>query len=87
MTFWERVETLRKEQNTSYRWLASIMGVSETTVSTMRHAGTEPRASDAVKIARALGTTVEFLTNGDSEEYHKRYIKLKEQVQILLNTI
>lgn len=51
MSFWDNVEILRKEQNTSYRWLASQMGVSETTVSSMRKAGTEPRAGDAVKIA------------------------------------
>ena len=71
MTFWDNVEVLRKEQNTSYRWLAHKMGVSETTVSSMRKSGTEPRASEAVKIADALGTTVEFLVHDFSNESHK----------------
>lgn len=52
MDFWNRVEILRKQCHTTYRKLAAIMGFSETTVSSMRRAGTEPRAGDAVKIAR-----------------------------------
>ena len=45
------------------------MEVSETTVSSMRKTGTEPRASDVFKIASALGTTVEYLCNGESDYY------------------
>ncbi|WP_169309783.1 hypothetical protein [Treponema succinifaciens] len=52
MDFWNRVEILRKQCRTTYRQLAAIMDVSETTVSSMRRAGTEPRAGDAVKNAR-----------------------------------
>lgn len=69
MSFWENVEILRKEQNTTYRWIASKMGVSETTVSSMRKANTEPRASEAVKIADALNTTVEFLVTNKEAVY------------------
>ena len=46
MSFWENVELLREEQNTSYRWLAQIMGVSETTVSSMRRANTDNQNND-----------------------------------------
>ncbi len=86
MTFWDRVEILREEQNTSYRWIATQMGVSETTVSSMRKAGTEPRAGEAVKIARALGTTVEYLVgvNG-GDEYYKKYIELKSALKNLIS--
>lgn len=80
MSFWENVEILRKEQNTSYRWIASQMGVSETTVSSMRKAGTEPRAGEAVKIAKALGTTVENLVGGNDDEYFQKYKKLKSEI-------
>ena len=69
MSFWENVEILRKEQNTTYRWIASKMGVSETTVSSMRKANTEPRASEAVKIAETLNTTVEYLITNKEELY------------------
>ncbi|WP_407425578.1 helix-turn-helix transcriptional regulator [Treponema sp.] len=93
MSFWTNVELLREEQNTSYRWLAKIMGVSETTVSSMRKADTEPRASQAVKIALALGTTVEFLVGEvkisegqtvQTDLYLKKYITLKENLKSLV---
>lgn len=84
MSFWDNVEILRKEQNTSYRWLASQMGVSETTVSSMRKSGTEPRAGDAVKIAKALGTTVESLVGSASNEYFQKYKKLKDEILMIL---
>ena len=78
MPFWDNVEALRQEQNTSYRWLAHKMGMSETTVSSMRKSGTEPRATEAVKIADALGTTVEFLVQDFSSESHKNIDEHKD---------
>ena len=85
MPFWEKVEQLRKEQNTSYRWLAQMMGVSETTVSSMRKAGTEPRASEAAKIASALGTTVEFLVKEEAtDSYFLKYTQLKKELAKLI---
>ncbi|MBQ9283288.1 MAG: helix-turn-helix transcriptional regulator [Treponema sp.] len=90
----ESKKALRKEQNTSYRWLAHKMGMSETTVSSMRKAGTEPRASEAAKIASALGTSVEFLVQdfkGDTPEYQEtkdnyffKYTHLKNELSKLL---
>lgn len=94
MAFWENVEVLRKEQNTSYRWLAHKMGMSETTVSSMRKAGTEPRASEAAKIAAALGTTVESLVqdsaDGDDDiqkNYFRKYTALKTELKHLLESL
>lgn len=37
------------------------MGVAETTVSSMRKAGTEPRVTQAIKLARGLETFLEEL--------------------------
>ena len=95
MAFWENVEALRKEQNTSYRWLAHKMGMSETTVSSMRKSGTEPRASEAAKIAAALGTTVEFLVRDSSVEsqvegkdnYFLKYISLRDGLLKLVESV
>ncbi|MBR0495103.1 MAG: helix-turn-helix transcriptional regulator [Treponema sp.] len=95
MAFWDNVEALRKEQNTSYRWLAHKMGMSETTVSSMRKAGTEPRASEATKIAAALGTTVEFLVQGvDSKDdaetrdnYFLKYTNLRKELSKLVDSL
>ena len=85
MGFWEKVEILRKEQNTSYRWIAGQMGVSETTVSSMRKAGTEPRAGEAVKIAKSLGTPVAFLVGAGDDEFFHKYKKLKSEIQVILD--
>lgn len=85
MSFWDNVEILRKEQNTSYRWIAGQMGASETTVSSMRKAGTEPRAGDAVKIAKALGTTVENLVGQGDDGFFQKYKKLKSEIQLILD--
>lgn len=95
MAFWENVEALRKEQNTSYRWLTHKMGMSETTVSSMRKAGTEPRASDAARIAAALGTTVEFLVQDEEGEvspellvnYFTKYSNLKKELKKLADSL
>lgn len=84
MSFWENVEMLIRQQNTSYRWLAQIINISETTISSMRHNKTEPRASDAIKIAKALGTTVEFLCTNEKDSYYIRYLKLKEELSEVL---
>lgn len=65
-TFWDRVETLLLSQKTNYRWLAeSIVKKSETTVSGWHTNNILPRAKEAVAIAKALGTTVEFLVDGE----------------------
>ena len=87
MTFWDTVDLLREEQNTSYRWISQKTGLSETTISSMRHAGTEPRASDAVKLAQAFGTTVEFLCNSKEDTYYSKYIFLKESIRKLLDSV
>lgn len=84
MSFWENVEILRKEQNTTYRWIASKMGVSETTVSSMRKANTEPRASEAVKIAEALNTTVEYLVTNNENIFLYKYNKLKSEMLAII---
>ncbi len=87
MTFWDTVDFLREQQNTTYRWISQKTGLSETTISSMRHAGTEPRASDAVKLAQALGTTVEFLCNSKDDTYYSKYIFLKESIRKLLDSV
>lgn len=91
MAFWDNVEKLRKEQNSSYRWLAQKMGVSETTVSSMRKANTEPRATEALKIAEALETSVEFLVHGKASSskelpYIQKFHQLKNSMQALINS-
>lgn len=70
MDFWDRVKILIESVNTTWRWLAiSILKKSETTISGWRSTKVLPRADDAVKIASALNTTVEFLVTGEEPEF------------------
>ena len=74
----------------TYRQIASAMGVSETTVSSMRRSGTEPRATEAVKIANRLGTTIEYLVGIPSEpdliDYKQKYLRLRDALKELIGT-
>ena len=67
MKFWEMVEAKLAEQNSTYRWIAeTVVKKSETTVSGWHNNNIEPRVSDALAIANALETTVEYLVTGES---------------------
>lgn len=65
MDFWDRVEEEISRQNTTFRWVAQKLGKPETTMSGWRKAKTIPRADDAIHLAEALGTTVEYLIAGE----------------------
>ena len=66
MEFWERVKSLLSKENTSWRWIATnVVKKSETTISGWGSQKVPPRADDAVEIAKALHTTVEYLVSGD----------------------
>lgn len=49
--FWDNVEKYRLQKQFTYRQIAHLLETAETTISSMRHYGTEPRVSDALKIA------------------------------------
>ncbi len=59
--FWDKVEMYRRQKNLTYRAIARTMGKAETTVSSMRQFGTEPRISDGIRIADALGVDIRDL--------------------------
>ncbi|MDE7291336.1 MAG: helix-turn-helix domain-containing protein [Treponemataceae bacterium] len=60
--FWDKVEMYRQQKNLTYRAIARTMGKAETTVSSMRQFGTEPRISDGIRLADALGVDVRELS-------------------------
>ncbi|MFZ2635544.1 MAG: helix-turn-helix transcriptional regulator [Rectinemataceae bacterium] len=64
MEFWDRIAAYVAIEKTSWRWIADKVGKSETTVSGWRGTGVLPRADDAVKIANAVGMSVEYLVTG-----------------------
>lgn len=63
-TFIERLERLMEDKGLQQKDLAEKAGISSNGISTWKTTGTLPRADVAVKIARILGVTVEYLVTG-----------------------
>ena len=46
-----------------------------------------PNAESAVKIAQALGVSVEYLVNGSDAKHGKRQLALPSDIQLLIDTV
>lgn len=66
MTFWERVEEIIERKEINKKELASAAGIDASTISKGIKNNTVPSADTAVLIAQYLGTTVEYLVTGSS---------------------
>ena len=69
--FWENVKKEIKEQNTSQEWVAKKSGIRFNTFQGWISKEIYPRVNDAVRIAAALDTTVEYLLRGNIEDNKK----------------
>jgi transcriptional regulator with XRE-family HTH domain len=65
MDFWERLRVEIKNNNTTQEWIASKTGIPFGTLRKWFSRKTMPNADQAVRIAQALGTTVEELVTGE----------------------
>jgi transcriptional regulator with XRE-family HTH domain len=70
--FWENVKKEIRRQNTTQEWVAKTSEISFNTFQGWISKGIYPRVNDAVRIALALNTSVEFLANGAVEEKDKK---------------
>ena len=59
--FWDNVENIRRVKGFTYRQIARCLNMAETTIASMRKYKTEPRVSDALKIADMIGIDVRQL--------------------------
>lgn len=57
--------TLRTSAGFSQEFLARQMEASRTTIVNWERGKTEPSASEAIKLARIFGVTVEYLMGGE----------------------
>ncbi len=65
MSFSKNLKESMKVSNVTIKELSVKTGISENTISSyLKNEGAEPTAEKAVKIAEALGTSVEFLVTG-----------------------
>ena len=68
MDFYNRVKLLVKEKNYSLLPFLESLGISYETFRGQRRYNNLPRADEAVKIAKALNTTVEYLVTGENQQ-------------------
>jgi transcriptional regulator with XRE-family HTH domain len=62
--FWENIKKEIRRQNTTQEWVAKKAGISFNTFQGWISKGIYPRVNDAVRIALALSTSVEYLALG-----------------------
>ena len=89
INFWMNVNFLIKTQNKTQRSLALECGFTERRIESLSSNNRSPDVIEAVKIAKALNTTVEYLVTGEKyelSEIEKKKLK-DELIQTLENSL
>ncbi len=83
--FWERLNSLIKHSNTTQNEVSVRCGLNPRRLQNLSAGSRLPDCFEAVAIADALGTTVEFLVAGKDPQDKKEIIKeyLEELIQSL----
>lgn len=77
MTFFDRVKELVKFKNRTIKSFIEELGLNYGSYNTLRKSHNLPRGDECVKIANALGTTVEYLVTGQEREVANKRQELK----------
>ena len=78
MNFWELVDEELKYKNIDRKKLASIAGFNVSNISKGIRENNVPSADTAVRIARVLGVSVEYLVTGENNEWSKKVSSYEE---------
>jgi len=76
-----RIAHLRKQKDMSQTDLAKMVGVSCAQIGRYEIKGSQPPAEVLKKIAESLGTTIDYLINGDKDEKAQATLKDSELLQ------
>ncbi len=71
MDFYDNVKKLVKKNNLTLRAFIESLGINYDSYNSCKKYSNLPRADEAVKIAKALDTSVEFLVTGEEPDQHK----------------
>jgi transcriptional regulator with XRE-family HTH domain len=77
----KRIIQLRKQKNMSQTDLAKMVGVSYAQIGRYEIKGAQPPAEVLKKIAGVLGTSVDYLVSGDSDEKARSTLNDAELLQ------
>lgn len=84
MDFYERVKELSKTQNLSLIPFLQSLGINYETYKSAKRLNNLPRADEAVKIAEALNTSVEFLVSGKEPDSSKNINAFISDIQSVI---
>lgn len=83
-SFSERLEALLKSKSMTQTELSELVGCRRQTISDWKKNGSFPTSDIAVKIAKVLDTTVEYLVTGEESNLYKVQLdQLKETLRKL----
>ena len=84
LDFYDRVKTLAKQNKTTIESVVNSAGLTINSYKSYKRHGNLPRLDEGVKIARALGVSVEYLVTGeDSNPYKSKIEELKKIIMEL----
>lgn len=81
MDFFDRVKKIAKEKKgLSVQEFVLSIGLNHDSYYSLKKAGNLPRADEAIKIARDLKTTVEYLVTGEEKDISHEILDLAIQI-------
>ena len=86
MDFYNRVkEMVKNKSNLTLRAFIESLNINYDSYNGLKRYNNFPRADEAVKIAQALNTSVEYLMTGNEPDtYKEKYDNLKNKIESVL---
>ncbi len=84
MDFWKRVEEELKFQGKTKKELAALTQIKEQTLHKAFERGSSPSAEAALKIAKVLHVSIEFLLTGDDRQNNSIEFRLQPEIKELI---
>lgn len=85
MDFYENVKQLVKTNNLTLRSFIESLGINYDSYNSCKKYNNLPRADEAVKIAQALETTVEYLVTGNKPDLSSETKSLINELEMTIN--
>lgn len=88
-SFWERVDSELEYRGLNRKSLAQEVGFNLGNIGKGIQLGSSPSADTAVKIAKVLGVSVEYLVTGHDSQFSKEHIDFKKyrEYESVINTL
>lgn len=80
LDFFERVKILAKQNKTTIESVVNSAGLTINSYNSYKRHGNLPRLDEGVKIARALGVSVEYLVTGEDSDEKSKILKEMQSV-------